>query len=115
MSVSDDPLPLNVQTAAYFVLCELMTNAIKYASGAAITVTALVDGPELILEVIGDGPGGADPSGSGLWGIAERVRGCSGALTIRSEPGCGTRALARLPLRRMPGARLHDAEPGTGH
>ena len=98
VTVSNDPLPAGLQTTAYFVLCELMTNAVKYAPAAETTVRAEINGAELVLEVTDDGPGGADPAGSGLQGVAERAEGRSGSLTIRSAPGCGTRALVRLPV-----------------
>ena len=98
VAVSNDPLPAGLQTTAYFVLCELMTNAVKYAPAAETKVRAEISGTELVLEVTDDGPGGADPAGSGLQGVAERAEGRSGSLTIRSAPGCGTRALVRLPV-----------------
>ena len=76
-----------------------MTNAVKHAPGAPVSVSAALDGPELVLEVSDGGPGGADPAGSGLRGIAERVAELSGSLTIRSAPGAGTTVEARLPAR----------------
>jgi signal transduction histidine kinase len=97
VSVCDEPLAAGLRAAAYFVLCELMTNAVKHAPGAGITVSASLDGPELVLEVSDDGPGGADPAGSGLRGVADRVAELSGSVTIRSAPGNGTSVLARLP------------------
>ena len=44
-----------------------------------------------------DGVGGADADGSGLLGIADRVRALDGDLVIRSEPGRGTSVAATLP------------------
>ena len=43
-----------------------------------------------------EGPGGADPSGSGLTGLRHRVEALDGALTITSAPG-GTTIVAELP------------------
>ena len=97
ISVCDEPLAANLRAAAHFVLRELMTNAVKHAPGSAITVSAALDGPELVLEVSDDGPGGTDPAGSGLRRVADRVAGLSGSLTIRSARGAGTTVTARLP------------------
>lgn len=97
VSVSDDPLDAGIQAAAYFVLSELMTNAVKHAPGAAITVYATLEGPDLVLDVVDNGPGGADLDGSGLRGVAERVADLSGSLAVHSRAGHGTNVLVRLP------------------
>jgi signal transduction histidine kinase len=97
VSVLDEPLEARLRTAAYFVLSELMTNAVKHAPGSPVAVSAARDGSELVLEVRDGGPGGADPAGSGLRGIAERVAELSGSLVITSPSGAGTTVVARLP------------------
>jgi signal transduction histidine kinase len=54
----------------------------------------------LLLSVSDDGTGGADPAGgSGLAGLAQRVRTVDGRLEISSPPGGPTRITAELPLR----------------
>ena len=85
--------------AAWFAACELMTNAVKHGGGCAIEVTACRADGGLLVEVRDDGPGGADPAGSGLRGLAERAVSLSGSLVVSSVPGVGTRATVRLPLR----------------
>ena len=86
--------PLTLQT--------LVENCIKHAVssnrfGGEIRVIARLGAGHLLLEVSDDGPGGADPAGSGLRGVADRVAELSGSVTIRSAPGDGTSVLARLP------------------
>jgi signal transduction histidine kinase len=93
------PLPSGVAAAAWFAACELMTNAVKHGGGCAVEVTACRADGGLLVEVRDDGPGGADPAGSGLRGLAERAVSLSGSLVISSVPGSGTRATVRLPLR----------------
>jgi signal transduction histidine kinase len=88
-----------VAAAAWFAACELMTNAVKHGGGCAIEVTACRADGGLLVEVRDDGPGGADPAGSGLRGLAERAVSLSGSLVISSGQGTGTRATVRLPLR----------------
>jgi signal transduction histidine kinase len=51
----------------------------------------------LTLTVSDDGVGGADPTGSGLRGLADRVAALDGQLTIDSPPRCGTRLNLTLP------------------
>jgi signal transduction histidine kinase len=92
------PLPSGVAAAAWFAACELMTNAVKHGGGCAIEVTACRADGGLLVEVRDDGPGGADPAGSGLRGLAERAVSLSGSLVVSSVPEVGTRATVRLPL-----------------
>ena len=87
------------ETAAYFVVAEALANARKYAQASAISVWVheTREG-ELIVEVIDDGVGGADPdAGSGLTGLRKRVAALDGTLTITSPPGGPTTVRAELP------------------
>jgi signal transduction histidine kinase len=91
-------LPAAVETAAYFVVSEALTNVSKYAHARHATVRVeRVDG-QLLVEVSDDGVGGASASeGSGLRGLSDRVAALSGTLDVSSPPGQGTRLRARLP------------------
>jgi signal transduction histidine kinase len=51
----------------------------------------------LQVEVADDGVGGADPAGSGLTGLADRVAALGGTLRVTSPPGAGTSITAELP------------------
>ena len=53
----------------------------------------------LLLSVTDDGAGGADPGGSGLSGLAQRVSTVDGRLEVMSPPGGPTRVVVELPLR----------------
>ncbi|MGO9959351.1 MAG: sensor histidine kinase [Solirubrobacteraceae bacterium] len=89
--------PPAVETAAYFVVAESLTNATKHATGsqARVTLTETVD--DLIVEVIDYGPGGASAGGSGLTGLRQRVEALDGRLEIISPAGVGTMIEAVLP------------------
>ena len=93
-------LPAAVETAAYFVISEGLTNVSKYAHAARATVRVeRVDG-RLLVEVSDDGVGGADAGdGSGLRGLSDRVAALSGTLEVSSPPGQGTRLRAQLPCQ----------------
>jgi len=87
-----------VETTAYFVACEALTNAVKHARCARATVRGVRSPAALHLEIADDGVGGADPArGGGLAGLTDRVRALGGDLTVVSPPGAGTRVTARLP------------------
>jgi signal transduction histidine kinase len=86
-----------VETAAYFVVAESLTNAAKHARGATALVTLFQRDGHLVIDVTDDGPGGADPAGSGLTGLRHRVEALDGSLTVTSPPGEGTTIHAELP------------------
>ncbi|UGS38587.1 histidine kinase [Capillimicrobium parvum] len=90
------PIPV-VETAAYFVVAESLTNAAKHAQGASARVRIAESAGMLVVEVTDDGPGGADPAGSGLTGLRQRVEALDGRLEIASPPGLGTLVRAELP------------------
>jgi signal transduction histidine kinase len=90
------PLPV-VETAAYFVVAEALTNVAKHAGGAAARVRVQRADGDLVLEIADDGPGGADPGGGGLTGLRARVEALDGTLTVTSPPGGGTTIRAELP------------------
>ena len=90
------PLPV-IETAAYFVVAEALTNVAKHARGASAHVTVGLAGDKLVLEVVDSGPGGADPAGGGLTGLRHRVEALDGTLTVVSPSGKGTTVRAELP------------------
>jgi signal transduction histidine kinase len=90
--------PPVVETAAYFVIAESLTNAAKYAGPGATAHVSIRDGSDrLTLEIADDGHGGADPAGNGLTGLRHRVEALDGTLTVASAQGHGTVVRAVLP------------------
>jgi signal transduction histidine kinase len=99
LDVAVDELPPDVELAAYFVVSESLTNARRYAEAGAIRVLVGHVEDTLLVEIVDDGCGGADPSaGTGLRGLADRIDTLGGRLEVDSRPGAGTRVSARLPL-----------------
>jgi signal transduction histidine kinase len=95
----DRPTPA-IETIAYFCAAELLANAAKHSHATRVTVRATEADGRLLLAVGDDGTGGADPAaGSGLAGLAQRVRTVDGRLEIASPPGGPTTVTAVLPLR----------------
>jgi signal transduction histidine kinase len=94
--VDERPPPV-LETAAYFVAAEALTNVAKHAHGASARVTIVLDGERLAVTVADDGPGGADAAGGGLNGLRHRVEALDGRLSVTSRTGEGTTVRAELP------------------
>jgi signal transduction histidine kinase len=90
-------LPAQVEEAAYYVACESLANAAKHAQATTVTISVRWRSGRLLVEVGDDGVGGADPAGSGLRGLADRVAAVDGHLRVHSAAGKGTRITAELP------------------
>jgi signal transduction histidine kinase len=108
---ADRRLPEPIETAAYYIVTETLTNATKHARASLVTVTVETDtgpaGAVVRITVHDDGRGGARfADGSGLLGLKDRVETLSGRLVVRSAPGTGTTVQAELPLQQA------DAIPG---
>ena len=108
------PVELDVQTelrfseaielAAYYVVSEALTNAVKHAQASVVQVAAEKQDEMLHLWIRDDGIGGADPGhGSGLIGLKDRVEALGGRISVVSPPGEGTTLHVQLPAD--PGAR----------
>lgn len=96
-AVPTQRLAISVETAAYYVVSEAVTNAIKHAAAGVVDVSAQVHHGVLRLQVHDDGSGGADRSGSGLRGLADRVEALGGSLQVLSPLGGGTSLVAMIP------------------
>jgi signal transduction histidine kinase len=95
----EERFPLPVETAAYFVVAEALTNVAKYAQASYVAVTVRRENGCAVVAVRDDGVGGAQAGGgSGLRGLEDRVGALDGTLEVESPPGAGTLIRARIPL-----------------
>jgi signal transduction histidine kinase len=93
-----DRVPPTVEAVAYFVVSEALANTAKHAGALRAGVTARQERGVLRVTVTDDGAGGADPAGgTGLAGLAQRVRSVDGTLSIDSPAGGPTMITAELP------------------
>jgi len=94
-------LAAEVETTAYRIVQECLSNAARHAGASRIAVElTLSDSDTLAVQVRDDGHGfdaANDSAGYGLRAMRERVELIAGELTLRSTPG-GTEITARLPL-----------------
>jgi signal transduction histidine kinase len=87
-----------VESTAYFVVAEALTNVAKHSRATGCWVTVHRDDDRLRISVGDDGQGGAHVAkGHGLAGIADRVRAHGGTLTVTSPTGGPTEVRAELP------------------
>jgi signal transduction histidine kinase len=97
-----EPVPMAdaAELAAYRVVQEALTNALKHAPGRRTLVRVCHDSGGVGIDVTTDGPviadGGFTP-GRGLTGLRTRVGGCGGELEAGASPGGGFRVRARVP------------------
>ena len=98
ITATEERLSPELEAAAYFLACEALTNAVKYANASSVEIRASRANGSLVIEVVDDGVGGADPAeGSGLTGLAERLEAHGGSLRVESGNGLGTRVVGELP------------------
>jgi signal transduction histidine kinase len=87
----------SAEAIAYFVVAEALTNVAKHARATRANVTVSRHGDVLRVVIGDDGIGGADPQGQGLAGLADRLAGVDGRLSVRSPAGGPTVIEAELP------------------
>ena len=101
VSVEADPLPalpIEIETTAYFVAAEAVTNALRHAHATELRIAVTLDS-RLCLTVRDDGIGGAGfDGGTGLAGLRDRVAAVDGDLAVVSPAGHGTVVCAELPV-----------------
>ncbi len=86
------------ESAAYFAICEALTNVGKHAGADTVTIAVRHDAGSLHIAVTDDGRGGADESrGTGLRGIRRRLGTFDGTLTVHSPVGGPTTVTMEIP------------------
>ncbi len=104
-NLSGERLPLSLETAAFRIAQEALTNVRKHARASRVSVELTREESVLSLLVRDDGAGflvedSAPRDGHiGLHGMAERARLLGGRVSVTSAPGAGTSVVLHLPLR----------------
>ena len=86
-----------VQATVFFAISEALSNAVKHARARQVMIRGWKQGDRLVVEIVNDGIGGADPESHGLRGMRDRVNALGGELDIHSPTGQGTRIILELP------------------
>ncbi len=91
-----------IESALYFGIAELMTNAVKHAHATRARISIAQDETHLVVEVEDNGRGGAVVhDGGGLAGLRRRLAVFDGTLEITSPPGGPTRARMAVPCESL--------------
>jgi len=104
ISQMDERLPKDIETAAFRILQESVTNVLRHARAREIEIRLNRKPDSLVVMVRDDGEGfdpEEDSAGTrtlGLAGMRERAQLVGGTLQVLSSPGIGTTILARFPL-----------------
>jgi signal transduction histidine kinase len=107
------PLPAEVDLAAYRIIQESLTNAVRHAGPATAAVSLSYGDAELRIEVADNGLGSpavaGDGAGHGLIGMRERASSVGGTVEAAPRPQGGFLVAARLPIDRQPDAAAEAA------
>jgi signal transduction histidine kinase len=100
--LGEERLPSELETTLYRIVQEALTNVVKHADAARVSIT-LTRGARTVVAVVEDDGRGFDPSaarheGLGLVGMRERVALVGGRLRVEASPGSGTTLVAEVPV-----------------
>lgn len=94
----DERLPAPLESAVYFAITELLTNAAKHAFASQVTIDIQRDDQVLQVVVSDNGIGDVDRSkGSGIVGIEQRLTAFDGSIEVESPPGGPTTVTMEIP------------------
>jgi len=101
-----ESIPKEISLCLFRVLQEALQNAVKHSAQQNFRVEVRGTNEGISLTVSDSGIGfdwqdAINRGGLGLISMRERLRLVKGELSIRSEPGCGTTVLARVPHRQQ--------------
>jgi signal transduction histidine kinase len=87
----------SLETTLFYVCSEALTNVTKHAAARHVDIDIEGTSDVITVSIRDDGCGGADPAGSGILGLSDRVAARGGRLRVDSPAGAGTCLVATLP------------------
>jgi signal transduction histidine kinase len=100
-AISVGRLQAAVESTAYFVVAEALTNVAKHSRATRAEINVLVEDGVLRAQVRDNGVGGAGRNGGGLVGLEDRLAVLNGTLEVESPTYGGTLITASIPLREV--------------
>jgi hypothetical protein len=115
-------IPQDLETLAYRVVQEALSNSAKHAHPVSVTVAVETTGGQLRVEIVDDGEGFdagkareyLQTGRVGLASMRERVELANGTFMVHSAPGRGTTVVASLPMGAVPAAREFSSDDASG-
>jgi len=116
----DRRLSPETELSLFRIAQEAMSNIVRHSEAKNATITLECDAEKCVLRVEDDGKGfdvneitsiDQKGRGAGLFGMEERVTMVGGTCSCQSQPGQGTRVIARVPIVR---SATHTEDKGTG-
>src|SRR5699024_5799631 len=108
-------LPEELEHSVHLVAREALTNVVRHSGAQQVRIRCVISGGTLILEIIDDGSGGAEPTGTGLVSVQARARRLGGTLELESPDGGPTTLLLRVPTPPGGGASCGSRSTRTQH
>lgn len=107
ISAMDQPIPTEIETTAFRILQESLTNVARHAGAHRVVVECSILNNIFTFSVSDDGKGFApglldDADSLGLLGMHERAEECGGTLTVESEKGIGTKVVLQITIPQNP-------------
>jgi signal transduction histidine kinase len=107
ISAMDQPIPTGIETTAFRILQESLTNVARHAGAHRVVVECWIQNHVFTLSVSDDGAGFAqslldDSDSLGLLGMHERAEECGGSLAVESEKGRGTQVTLQIAIPQGP-------------
>jgi len=100
IAISQEP-PSDIARTIWFACSEAVANVEKHAPASRIAITVDAESNPIRVQISDNGPGGADPDGRGLRGLADRASALGGVFTVTSTQS-GTHLVLTLPRREGP-------------
>nr|WP_263323671.1 sensor histidine kinase [Neobacillus sp. Marseille-Q6967] len=99
-SETDFNLHPAIEVAAYRIVQEAVTNAVKHSEGSYCNVILNTDGSSLLISIVDDGKGLSEnqKNGIGLYSMKERAEEVDGTFLIKNNGNTGVSIVVRLPL-----------------
>jgi signal transduction histidine kinase len=98
----EDRLPAEIETTLYRVVQEALTNVVKHAEAAHVSIVVSSQDSSVAVTIDDDGagfePANVRDDALGLLGMRERLALVGGTLTVESSPDAGTTLVARVPI-----------------
>jgi len=92
-------LPHHVEISVYYVVCEALEYAAKHTKASVVGISVVSSEGFLDVTVRGDGIGDADPDGSNLTDLMDRVEALGGAMRLVSPPEAGSLMQIKVPVK----------------